>query len=254
MNRIHTIHLALILIAALSIPATLTAQDHILEPAGRPILMGAFGGADFNMHKGYFELSERGLVCCSFDHGSGIGPVGGFRAFIPLTDEIDISPRVAFESRGGTFTSLSEPLPILGLNNEVEQVRFDNRLDVTLNTVEIGAMASYTFTDFGLYAAAGPSLGIVAGRHFTKSETIHDPAGVSYLDGSLTKTTFDGPLSMARSTMISARAGLGAKLPITETLTLNPEALYILPLTTASNEGRWKATGVQASVGVMVGL
>lgn len=229
-------------------------QDHILEPGGRPILLGVTGGIDYNMHSGEFYLTENGIVCCRFDKGSGLGPVAGAKAFIPLAGDLEFSPRVLYESRGGTFTSLSEPLPFFGSGNQVEMVQFEDKLDATINTIGLDLLASYRLTDFGLYVAAGPSAGIVVKKDFVKTESIANPAGVDYLDGSNQKQTFQGELSIINSTLIALRGGVGLTFEVADGIYVNPEVLYGLPLNRISKEDNWKGSTVQATVGVLIAL
>lgn len=229
-------------------------QDHILEPGGRPILAGIAGGIDYNMHRGEFYLSEDGIVCCRFDEGSGIGPVAGVRAFIPLNDEIDFSPRLQYEGRGGEFTSISDPLPFFGSNNEVEMVRFEDRLETTIGTISVDLLATYRVTEFGLYVAAGPSAGLVVTKSFIKSESIAEPTGVKYLDGSSSKETFRGELDIVNPALFSIRGGIGAMLEVAEGIHVNPEVLYGLPLNRISKQDNWKGTTVQATLGILIAL
>ena len=47
--------------------------DRILNPDTRGIMIGPYGGINFNMHSGEFVLTENGIVCCTFDEGTGLG-------------------------------------------------------------------------------------------------------------------------------------------------------------------------------------
>lgn len=258
---ISILSLALLALAFTSRPLTAEPppffpmpKDNILEPGGRPILAGIAGGIDYNIHRGEFYLSEDGIVCCRFEEGSGIGPVAGARAFIPLSDEIDLSPRLQYEGRGGEFRSISDPLPFFGSNNEVEMVRFEDRLETTIGTIGVDVLASYRVTEFGLYVAAGPSAGFVVTKSFIKSESIAEPSGVKYLDGSTAKETFRGELDIVNPVLLSIRGGIGATLEVADGIHINPEILYGLPLNRISKEDNWKAGTVQATLGILIAL
>ncbi len=228
--------------------------DRILEPPGRHIMIGLYGGPNFAQHSGRFTMTENGITCCTFDDGSGTGFVLGVKAFFPLSDQIDITPRVSFETRPGTFSTLGEPLPILGQNNQVETMQFRDDLKVSLSGIAIDAMGSFTFTDFGLYAAVGPSFWLAAGKGFTKDETIANPGGVDYKSGGTTKRILEGDFQNLESLQIGGRGGLGVRIPLTETLLVNPEVLYTLPFTKVTTLDDWKTSGLQLTVGILLAL
>lgn len=231
-------------------------RDPILEPGGRTPLIGVFGGPTFNTHTGQFTVSENGVVCCVFDGGSGVGIVAGAKAFIPLGDAFAISPRISFEDRSGKYVQETEAFSFLGANNQTETLRFHDELEMNLPGVTVDALATYTFTSFGLYAALGPSAGILVGKDFTKTETIPGPSGVTFLDdGSVSKTINSGEIATANTLQFGARGGLGANIPISGgAITLNPEVLYTFPLTKVSSVDEVKVSGLQATLGILIGL
>jgi|GEM_PF-1090700 len=231
-------------------------RDPILEPGGRPLLVGLFGGPTFNSHTGQFTVTENGIVCCVFDGGSGIGIVGGAKAFIPFGDAFGVSPRISYEDRSGTYTQETEAFSFLGANNQVETLRFHDELGMNLPSVTIDALATYTFTSFGLYAALGPSAGILVGKDYTKTETIPGPNGVTFKNSGGTSVTINsGNLGTANTLQLGARGGLGAAFPIAGgAVTLNPEVLYTFPLTKVSSVDEVKVSGLQATLGILIGL
>lgn len=228
--------------------------DRILEPPGRHFMIGLYGGPNLASHSGRFTMTENGITCCTFDEGSGTGFVLGLKAFFPLTDQIDITPRVSFETRPGTFSTLGEPLPILGQNNQVETMQFRDELNVSLSGIAIDAMGSFAFTDFGLYAAVGPTFWLAAGKGFTKDETIANPNGVDYKTGGTTKRILEGDFQNLESLQIGGRGGLGARIPLAEAMYINPEVLYTFPFTNVTTLDDWKTSGLQLTVGFLLAL
>ncbi len=233
-------------------PFPMPPIDKILNPSGATFLIGPYIGVNAAMHSGGFTITENGLTCCRFDKGSGLGVVGGIKAFIPLTENIDLSPRIAYEGRPGTFNDSSEPLPFLGANNQVELLRFDEELEAKLAAITFDILGTYTFTEFGLYAALGPSGAIFAGKSFTKIETIPGPAGVLYKSGGTSRQVTSGDLTNLAGLQLDLRGGAGVKYPITETLFLNPEVLYSFPLSTVTTVDSWKTSGLQGTLGLLI--
>lgn len=229
--------------------------DRILNPDTRGIMVGPYGGINFNMHNGRFVLTENNIVCCTFDEGSGIGPVVGVKAMIPLSDQLSLSPRLAYESRIGDFETTSDPVPIFGQNNQVENVIFTDRLEANLATFNIDLLGTYTLTDFGLYVALGPSAGIVIGKNFTKTEEITTPDGVEFQNGTGTEQQLlSEELDIVNTLQFELRGGVGATIGLTDAIFLNPEVLYGFPFTKISKEDDWKTSPLQFTIGILFAL
>jgi hypothetical protein len=243
----------LLVLASTSVMAQ--SNDRILEPGvGLQIMIGPYGGVDVNMHQGEFYTTQNGIVCCQFEEGSGIGAAAGVKGMIQLAEDFSLSPRILYEDRGGTFISREENYPILGEGNRVERVTFENRLDVSLHTLNIDLLGTYTVAPFGLYVAAGPTASVVIGQSFSKKISIYSPTGVRFLNGSTTMSVDPGEQDIVRPLLFSARGGLGAMLQLGESIHLNPEVLYTLPFGRLSKQDNWKASSIQATLGVMVTL
>jgi hypothetical protein len=230
--------------------------DRILEPGNdeMEIYIGPFGGINYNIHSGEFVTTEGKLECCTFDNGSGIKPVVGIKAFIPIFQHFTFSPRLAYEGRGGSFDKPQKTLPILGEDNQTEWWTFSSKLDVTLNTFDIDLFASYyyDFSNLRLYGVVGPSLAFLFSRNFSATESIVSPSGVKYLDGTTSHKVFDSDtLDIVNTSIIQLRIGAGASFNVWNNFYLNPEILYGLPLNKISKEKDWKAGSVQFTIGIL---
>jgi hypothetical protein len=258
MNTTGSFSARTMLVASLLLAAATSAarpggpEDRILFPgAARLAFVGPFGGIDAAMHRGGFTTTDRGIVCCSFDEGTGIGPVAGLKAFLPIFGPLDFSPRVLYENLGGRFDALRQRYPIRGLNNAVELADLADALDVDLHALTVDLLASYRVTPFGLYVAAGPSAAWFISNRFANRETIAAPPGVTYLDGSTAQTVSDASSDNVHAGFLSVRGGAGVVLRVSDAIAVNPEVLYILPLTKISSAGDWKVHAVQATLGLL---
>ncbi len=225
-------------------------RDKILYPGFRSMLVGPYLGLNYNMHDGLFYTTENDLVCCGFNKGDGFAPVVGVKAFFPLSDRWWFSPRLVYEGRGGEFTGDAQPLPILGRDNQVEELLEEYTLNVTMHTVNVDAFAAYDILPDRLYVQAGPSLSVVASKNFRKTVRIVGPPGVTYLDQVTEKEVYNGDMDITESVFFSLRAGVGYFLRISRKLFVNPEVLYSYPLTRVSTDNEWKAGAVQVTVGL----
>lgn len=229
-------------------------KDKILEPGFRLLLIGPYGGINNNIHRGAFQTTDGTFICCNFDEGSGIGPVFGAKAFIPLTDEINFSPRLAYEDRSGEFTRTINDIPIRGAGNRIEFWNTEQKLDAKLRTLSVDVFGSYTVTPFGLYIAAGPSIAFTLSKSFKTTETIVAPANVRYPDGTTSKEFPGQTLVEVNSLFIALRGGVGVLFPITQSIHLNPEVLYSFPLNKVSKDYDWKASAVQMTLGILFSI
>lgn len=256
----------LVRIAAWTLPlllgmcASLAAQtldgdfDRVLTPGGRPMQVGPYAGVTYSLHDGRFVTTERNIVCCEFNEGRGFGPAAGVRMNVSLGEAFFLASSVGYEARGGSFTSAPERLPFFGRNNQVETLTMESSLDVSLATINAGVLAGYRVGESGLYVTAGPAASFVVAQNYVKSESIVDPAGVRYLDGSTAKQLFDGDLDLVRPAHFTVRGGVGAMITIADGLSLNPEMLYSLPLGAASRADDWTLAGVHGSVALLFDL
>lgn len=229
-------------------------DDHILVPHPRPqVLIGPFGGAMLNRHSGAFVTRESGLVCCEFTEGSAAAGAFGVRAFVPFGWYAAVSPRLAFEGRGGIFDAELQSYPFFGENDTLENVVFANVLDATIQTVTLDILAVARIPQLGIYVAAGPGVALVAASTFRKTERIADPADVSYLDGTTEKVMFEGDLVPISKALYTVRAGGGLLVRVFKRLYVNPEVLYVHQLnpmySDPSNE--WNAAALQLSFGIL---
>lgn len=248
----------ILLLAIISTSANVAAfskGDRILEPgSGSAWLFGPFGGITYNMHNGNFTTTDGRFICCEFDKGSGVSYVFGLKAFIPLSESIELSPRIQLEGRGGEFTKLQKSLPILGKNNKVELMDIEDKLDVTLTTGTIDILADYKIPFHGMYIALGPSFGFLLSKHFKKNETIVAPPGVTYLDGTTSKQVFDGEMDIVNSFFFALRGGVGANFQISESIYLNPEILYSYQFNKVSKNEDWKASSLLITLGILFSI
>ncbi len=228
--------------------------DKILYPGRTLYLIGPYGGIDYNIHTGKFATTQDELVCCNFEDGTGVGPVAGFKAFLSPYRTWTISPRLLYENYTGTFSADPETLPIFGENNMVEDWTFQDDLEISLGALSVELLYVQKIVDMNLYVAAGPSVNYIITNNFRKTEHIIDPPGVAYLDGSTSKLLLDDKLDIITPLLLTLRGGLGGVIPIGKNFYLNPEVLYGFPLTIVSDNGEWRVTTIQATLGVLYQL
>lgn len=231
-------------------------HDAILLPTPfKPFLIGPYAGPDYTVHRGNFTMVEDGIVCCTFDRGTGLGFTAGLKSFLPFGGENFLSPRLAFTLHNGAFQNLSEPFPLFGVGDTIEDVRFRDELTTPLPSVAFDLMYCYRLgldSTLGLYAIAGPGIEYIAEASFTKTEGIAVLDGVTYLDGTDERQVEIDYAEESARVVLTARAGISLLYKLSETLYLNPEVTASLPITVVNDN--WRMFEIQGTFGLIFGL
>jgi hypothetical protein len=230
-------------------------RDMILDPEPKTgWMLGVFGGIDYNMHHGGFTTTEGSIICCVANNGTGLGGVVGIKAFIPLSDNIALTPRILYEGRNGTFSAAPELYPILGQNNTQENLILTKQFKASIATVGADMFLAWYLTENGLYLAGGPSIATIVSKHFVQSEHIESPSGVTYLGGAPDATVLDSDLDITKSLQVLVRIGAGYQIHLSERFTVNPEVSYGIPLTKLSTFYDWAGSAFQSTIGLLYSL
>ncbi len=241
---------------ALDISPEPIPHDAILLPTPfHPFLIGPYAGPDYTVHRGNFTMVEDGIVCCTFDRGTGLGFTAGLKSFLPFGGENFLSPRLAFTLHNGAFQNLSEPFPLFGVGDTIEDVRFRDELTTPLPSVAFDLMYCYRLgldSTIGLYAIAGPGIEYIAEASFTKTEGIAVLDGVTYLDGTDERQVEIDYTEESARVVLTARAGISLLYKLSETLYLNPEVTASLPITVINDN--WRMFEIQGTFGLIFGL
>jgi hypothetical protein len=226
--------------------------DKILGPAPQSrILVGLLGGVTYNMHTGKFSVREDGLLCCSFDGGSGVGPNVAAKIFYRLSEDglFFVGVRAGFEEHDGSFEGDLEELPILGRDNQVETAFFSNDLDAALPALSFQPFVSYRVLPLDLYVTTGPSVQYYPATELTKTHAIDDPSGVVFLDGTTSFELASVNVESLSTTTFGWDLGLDCIIPLSAQLSLGVEGLYRLPLTKLTADEEWSVSNLIGSIG-----
>ncbi len=225
-------------------------EDVILYPGKPGLMLIPYLGASVNLHNGTLMSSELGSRCCGFDGGTGIGFLAGARTFIPWLEDWQLSPRIAVLQRGGTFTAEAIRLPIRGAGNALEHAVLEQTMTLSLSTLSLDGLVTYLLPDSRAYLLAGPALHLVMGSDVSSQERIIDPAGVTFLDGTRSRSVIAPTIEQSAGASLHVRLGAGTWLRVPAGFEINPEVLVDLPVTRATSDGTWKVYGIQLNIGV----
>lgn len=231
-------------------------QDLILNPTGGlQLSVGVLGGLVRNAHYGEFTLTDGAIECCRFDEGSGWGAAGAVRFEMTPNDEQPwrFAGRIGVQQDGGRFLSDVEELPVLGQNNELERGEFQNELTISTTSIDLTPMVMFRLLDskLDLYLSAGPTVGYSVAATQSVRERIIAPVELEYLDGSREKLRQDLPVSLVRSTHVSATGGLDLRMPVSPAISLAAEVYYRYGITPFGEDADLKMNSIIGSIGVM---
>lgn len=231
--------------------------DRVLEPGRTKIFGGMYLGLSINAHSGEFALVEDGVRCCDFDGGGGVGGVIGARGdyFLERDSRYGFSGRISYEGHGGGFDGNVERLPIFGRDNLVEEADFQHSLDVSLGTLDFSGLFMYkigrvTKREIDIYASAGPSLWFHLSRNIDKTTDIISPVGVTYLDGTTSKTFTDLEQDMLSAAGFGLLGGFNIRYELRDSYYFGWEFLYRLPFTDVSGSEDWSVSNLLLTVGL----
>ena len=259
-----TLSLSILLLSALRVTGQSFGATEIVEPPLPhdaillpspffPFLIGPYAGPDYTLHRGEFQMSENGIPCCTFEKGSGLGFTAGVKSFISLGEKSFLSPRIAYTRHNGSFESFSEYFPFFGADDTVENMRFRDQLSAPLPTFAADLFYCYRIdSGLGLYVIGGPAVEYIGSATFEKTETIVGPDGVTYLSGGTERQVEIDYVGETSRVVFGARAGLSLLYALSETLYLNPELTFSLPVTVIN--GNWRMFEAQGTFGVIFGL
>lgn len=238
-------------------PLSLVPRDRVLEPKRESIFIGFNLGLSINSHGGTFALEDQGRTCCDFNGGGGLGASVALRGeYYPVRDEQwGVAGRLSIEGRGGSFESSVTTAPMFGQDNLVENVAFQNDLDVSLTTLDISGLFLYkigrvTKRDVDIYAAGGPSIWFNLSQQFDKTTRIVRPSSVTYLNGATSKSFDDLDVDFVNGAGFGIMGGGTIRYELANSLFVGWELLYRLPFTDIAENGTWSVSNLLLSVGI----
>jgi outer membrane protein OmpA-like peptidoglycan-associated protein len=199
------------------------------------------------------------LSCCSSFSGSASTSASfGLLGEFPWKHGLRFEARLGYTSLSGDFTREekigNEPVLEDGLGPAPRRrdvlVRHDFTSSIPLFTIEPSVLTSPLDR---LTIQAGIRIGIMGGTSFMQKETLVEPEGYVFLNGSTIRNQSEGPIPLPVVQQFHAIAGLRYDLVRTNSYTVSPELRYALPLSTVSDVP-WSVHAIQFGVSVRFGM
>ncbi len=213
--------------------------------------VGGFGSYQSNLHSaGFRELPGSPSCCPKYTGGFGNGyNVGGFFE-VPVSSIIAIQLRASYASLSGTLTE-KEVQHVPGENGSAPvDMMIEHRLSSQVNVAGIEPTASFFLFDFPLSLKLGANISYVLSHTFSQEEALVSPDYLTFIDGSVVRNVTSGPIPNAQSMYFGIVGGVGYDLPISSTMTMTPEVLYVQSITNVSSDVAWKINTLRMGVAI----
>ncbi len=243
----HAIALFFLILSSMTAFAQTTEKQ-------KSLMLGGFGAVTLNMHKGTFSTFDGLLDCGKFSDATTIGWQAGNIVDYYFSKNIGVSGRLYYYDGRGDFSSNTVLQGAIWLGGSTYvNYNSENELDVSLYYIGFDALFKYNFDDV-YYVALGPSLGYCLRAFYTQKETIQEPVGAKFPNGSdsrqISAGHFDETQGKSRNFRIGGTLALGADFPLSENVYLNPEISYTLPFNDVITNTDWQLHTLKAAVGL----
>ncbi len=222
-------------------------------------LYGFYGGLNINYHTPQFGALPGYPSCCAeYGNNTALGAAMGASFELPFTSQLVLQARLGYSSLSGLLSRTERignepvipdgPVPI----EERSAVTTEHTLDASLPMIVLEPSVGYKLFDL-LMLSAGIRAGYLIQATFEQAETLLEPQGYTFLDGSTVRNTYSTDIPSANKLQLHASVGLGYELRTRSTVSLVPEVRYYLPLTSVSSVD-WRVQSFQVGVNVRFGV
>lgn len=241
------------MLACLLVAMTVSAQEipYGVNPHTTYTSAGIYGGYQSNLHSaGFRELPGSPSCCPRYTGGYGNGfNIGGFFQ-IPVSSLVALQLKGTYASLSGKLTE-KEHQSVTGEDGgqPVDAV-IEHRLASSVSAIGIEPTASFFPFDFPLSLKLGANISYILSHTFSQEEALVSPSYLTFANGEVVRNVSSGPIPNAQSIYFGIVAGAGYDLPLSKTLVMTPEILYVQSITNVSRDVAWKINTLRASVAI----
>ena len=170
-------------------------------------VLGSYGMHDVDFN----SLPPIENCCLGFESSTGIGYGAQFGVSLPLTNGgLRLSSRIGYQVLPVAYSSFStNPVYVQGTGT-VNAV-FKHGLDLSLHTVPVNISLEYALTDW-LFVGIGPEAQYIASTKFRQTETLENPDGLTFENGSRTRIDTTSSLTRYNSMVFNAQGSLRIRM------------------------------------------
>lgn len=203
--------------------------------------VGGYAALAINYHRAGFGALPGTVSCCSeFQDETALMPAVAAFIEVPIIKDLRVQARIGFTSLGADLrtTEVIGNEPVLDDGPTPSPTRQDvevvHGLDASLPMISFEPTIGYQFVD-RFWGNAGVRVGYLIGPTYQQQETLYQPEGYTFLDGSAVRNQSSGAIPDVNSIQMHAVLGLSYELFTRSTFSISPEVRYYLPLTKISS-------------------
>lgn len=252
-----------IVIAVLAFCAMKGQSSRLNEETGQKETLqyyyGVYGALSMNLHTaGFGALPGFPSCCADYNNTTQLGPAFGLSFELPLANSLRLQTRLGYSTMSGILSSVeqigNEPILTDGVNPILERraVNVEHTLDAGLPLIVFEPTIGYQiFNRF--WATAGARVGYMVSNSFSQKETLLEPVGYVFLDGSAIRNTASGAIPGANTIQMHATVGIGYELNTRSSISLVPEVRYFIPITQIAGVA-WNVQSFQLGINIRYGV
>ncbi|MCX6140143.1 MAG: OmpA family protein [Candidatus Kapabacteria bacterium] len=257
-RRILSFLLALSFVSTIASSQLLRLNPETGQTERLQYLIGGYAALSLNFQQANFGTLPGFPSCCAtYGQNTTISPAFGAAFELPITEVFRIQGRLGYSSLSGLLRSVEQignepvqsdgPVPIL----QRQPVNVEHTLDASLPMIVIEPSIGYRLFDL-LWVTAGVRGGLLLSSSFIQKETLIDPPGYTFLDGTTIRNAAQSDIPNVNTFQLHGIVGIGYELMTKNGISIVPEVRYYLPLTSISNVD-WKVQSFQIGVSVRYG-
>ena len=257
-RRLTSIIVALFLLTSLASSQMRRLNKETGQSETLQYLIGGYAALGLNFQETQFGgLPGFSSCCASYGNATSLGLGLGASFELPLTEVLRLQGRLGYSSLSGLLRSIEQigNEPILSDGpapaEERQPVNVEHTLNAALPMIVLEPTIGFRVFDL-LWISGGVRAGYLLASTFEQKETLIDPVGYTFLDGTTVRNAAQDNIPNANALQVHGVVGLGYELLIRSGISVVPEVRYYLPLTKVSDV-EWQVQTFQLGVNVQFG-
>ena len=259
-RRFTLLVVGLIGLSTINVHAQFVRRDSATQQSERLMMyVGGYAGAHGNLHLAQFgELPGVPNCCTSFGNVFSLGLAAGASLGIPLSQTLELQSRLGYAGLSATLSSsqnignepvLSDgPVP----TEERRAIMVDHTLDAGLAMVALEPSLAYR-AGSSLLLSAGIRAGFLLQKTFSQRETLVQPEGYTFTNGSTVRNAVEGSIPEAHALQLHGSVGVGYEFALRSGALVRPEVRAYVPVLAVTTVD-WRVLSIQAGVSVRFGV
>lgn len=215
---------------------------------------GIFAAGTLNLHQGAFDAYDGLQDCGTFTDATTLGWTIGNVIDVRFDESWGARGRVGYWQADGTFTDPTPLSPLVALpDGSLVRLVSEYELNTILDVFTLDLLATYRPAS-GLSLGLGPHVGFATRASFEQTESILEPSGVTFADGSTSRLILAAPfdqtdgIATTKELRLGATFELGYDIPLSDRVDLTPEIGGTFAFTNVLSSFDWSVHMVRAGL------